>query len=78
MTVVPLLKNVLSRVVPILGSVKHDHVKWVVATSFLFSHFHFLVVWQFCEAIQTYVANIEKGSDQSLSLTSFRYFNLTN
>ena len=61
MTVVPLLKGVLSRVIPILGSIKHDHVKWAVAT----------IIWQFCEAIQMYVANIEKGAGQSLTLTSF-------
>eukprot|EP01107_Rhizomastix_libera_P012211 TRINITY_DN3023_c1_g1_i1.p1 TRINITY_DN3023_c1_g1~~TRINITY_DN3023_c1_g1_i1.p1 ORF type:complete len:1740 (-),score=488.09 TRINITY_DN3023_c1_g1_i1:24-5243(-) len=55
------MKEVLSRLIPIIAGIKYDHMKWVIATA----------VWQFCEAIQSYIANIDKGKDKTLSLLSF-------
>jgi len=47
---VPQLKTVLARVLPILGSIKQENMKWVVATS----------MCKFCDAVVTYVADIDK------------------
>jgi len=58
---VPRIKEVLSRQIPILASIKHDNFKWVLATA----------TWQFCEGVQTYVHNIEKGSDKSIQPSHF-------
>jgi len=58
---VPNLREAIMRMNPLLASIKHDNLKWVFATAF----------WQFCEAIQTYVANIDKGKDKSITSQSF-------
>lgn len=59
--VVPHLRDAIMRMNPLLGSIKHDNLKWVFATAF----------WQFCEAIQTYIANIDKGTDKTINAQSF-------
>eukprot|EP01105_Mastigella_eilhardi_P020591 TRINITY_DN4914_c0_g1_i1.p1 TRINITY_DN4914_c0_g1~~TRINITY_DN4914_c0_g1_i1.p1 ORF type:complete len:1654 (-),score=536.16 TRINITY_DN4914_c0_g1_i1:72-5033(-) len=58
---VPRLKEVLARMIPILGNIKHDNMKWVMATA----------MYQFCEGVQTYVANIDKGCDKTLEMTTY-------
>ncbi|GAM28545.1 hypothetical protein SAMD00019534_117210, partial [Acytostelium subglobosum LB1] len=58
---VPRIREVLSRVLPILGSIKHDNIKWVFASA----------LGQFADAIVVYVSNIDSGSDKSLNLYSF-------
>eukprot|EP01111_Echinosteliopsis_oligospora_P007009 TRINITY_DN21543_c0_g1_i1.p1 TRINITY_DN21543_c0_g1~~TRINITY_DN21543_c0_g1_i1.p1 ORF type:complete len:318 (+),score=64.37 TRINITY_DN21543_c0_g1_i1:59-1012(+) len=61
MSTVPRLREVFSRVLPVLSAVKQDNMKWVFAAS----------VGHFCEAVSHYVANIDQGSDKSISQTSF-------
>lgn len=58
---VPRLREVLSRMLPVLASIKHDNTKWVFAAS----------MGHFCEAILHYVANIDQGSDKNLNALSF-------
>ena len=50
--VVPRLRDAVTRMNPLLASLKHDNLKWVFATT----------LWEFCQAIQSYVANRENGS----------------
>ncbi|KAF2070139.1 hypothetical protein CYY_008538 [Polysphondylium violaceum] len=58
---VPRLREILSRVLPVLASIKHDNFKWVFAAA----------LGHFADATVTYVANIDAGTDKSLSLYSF-------
>jgi len=58
---VPHLKGCLARILPVLASIKHDNLKWVFASS----------MWKFCDAIVTYVVDIEDAPDKSLTLQSF-------
>ena len=58
---VPMLKDVLSRVLPVLSSIKHDNIKWAFANA----------LCNFCEGILHYVANIDKASDKSFTCESF-------
>ncbi|EGG22616.1 hypothetical protein DFA_04746 [Cavenderia fasciculata] len=58
---IPRIRDVLSRVLPILGSIKHDNIKWVFAAA----------LGHFADGIVSYVSNIEAGSDKTLTLYSF-------
>ena len=63
---VPKVKDVLARVLPVLGSIKAANIKWVFATA----------LGNFCEAMLHYVANIEAdpssaGTAPRLSLADF-------
>jgi maestro heat-like repeat-containing protein family member 1 len=61
MNVVPLLKEVLARVIPVLGSIKHDNMKWVFASGMA----------RFAEAILLYMQNFEVAPDKSITLETF-------
>lgn len=61
MNVVPLLKDVLARVIPVLGSIKHDNMRWVFASAMA----------RFAEAILLYVQNFAVAPDKSISLETF-------
>jgi hypothetical protein len=58
---VPLLKEVLARVIPVLGSIKHDNIRWVFASGMA----------RFAEAILQYHHNLANVSDKSFSIDSF-------
>ncbi|GAM26848.1 hypothetical protein SAMD00019534_100230 [Acytostelium subglobosum LB1] len=58
---VPRIRDVLSRVLPVLASIKHDNIKWVFASA----------LGNFADAIVAYVSNIDAGSDKSLTLYTF-------
>ncbi|EGC31710.1 hypothetical protein DICPUDRAFT_50034 [Dictyostelium purpureum] len=58
---VPKVREILSRILPVLASIKHDNFKWVFAAA----------LGHFADAIVSYVANIDAGSDKSLTLYSF-------
>eukprot|EP01133_Synstelium_polycarpum_P020470 gene20470-24563_t len=58
---VPRIRDVLSRVLPVLGSIKHDNIKWVFAAA----------MGHFSDAIVAYVSNIDAGTDKSLNQYSF-------
>eukprot|EP01132_Coremiostelium_polycephalum_P004092 gene4092-5120_t len=58
---VPKIRDILSRVLPVLASIKHDNFKWVFAAA----------LGHFADAIVTYVANLDAGSDKTVSLYSF-------
>eukprot|EP00727_Mastigamoeba_balamuthi_P012392 m51a1_g7776 hypothetical protein (1623) ;mRNA; f:168103-173772 len=49
---VPRLREILGRTVALLGTLKHDNLKWVFSTA----------LYQFCEAIQSYAANAGEGA----------------
>lgn len=61
--VVPRLRDAVTRMNPLLASLKHDNLKWVFATT----------LWEFCQAIQSYVANKDKkaGGGSSVDTSSF-------
>jgi hypothetical protein len=61
--IVPTLKNVLARVLPVLSIIKHDNMRWAFA----------FCMGQFCEAMVTYFANLDQATDRSsvTSLTAF-------
>ena len=61
MGVVPQLKDVLARVLPVLASIKHDNMRWAFA----------FCMGQFCEAIITYMANLDQAKDRSWHATNF-------
>jgi hypothetical protein len=61
--VVPCLKNVLARVLPVLSIIKHDNMRWAFA----------FCMGQFCEAIVTYFANLDQAPAQS-AVTSIATF----
>lgn len=58
---VPRLREVFSRVLPVLASIKHDNMRWVFAAA----------MGHFCEAVVHYVANIDQGIDKSVTVTSY-------
>jgi len=59
LAVVPLLKEVLARVLPVLGAIKHDNIRWVFASGMA----------RFAEAILNYVAN--NPDDQTYTIGTF-------
>lgn len=61
---VPRLRDVFSRVLPVLASIKHDNMRWVFAAS----------TGHFCEAVVQYVANIDQGIDKSVTITTYQTF----
>ncbi|EAL61864.1 hypothetical protein DDB_G0291161 [Dictyostelium discoideum AX4] len=58
---VPKIREILSRILPVLGTIKHDNFKWVFAAA----------LGHFADAIVQYVANIDTAPDKSLTLYSF-------
>jgi hypothetical protein len=60
---VPRLREVFSRVLPVLASIKHDNMRWVFAAS----------MGHFCEAVVQYVANIDQGIDKTVTITTYPY-----
>eukprot|EP00026_Physarum_polycephalum_P000352 Phypoly_transcript_00352.p1 GENE.Phypoly_transcript_00352~~Phypoly_transcript_00352.p1 ORF type:complete len:1660 (+),score=332.46 Phypoly_transcript_00352:97-5076(+) len=58
---VPRLREVFSRVLPVLASIKHDNMRWVFAAS----------MGHFCEAVVQYVANIDQGIDKTVTITTY-------
>jgi len=59
--IVPNLKEVMARALPSLANVKKDNMRWVFAACF----------GQWCDAIQTYVADTENAPDKSISYANF-------
>lgn len=59
--IVPRLKEVLARVLPVLGAIKQDNMRWVFSSS----------VGYFCESILNYVANIDQAPDKTITVDSF-------
>ncbi|KAL6063739.1 HEAT repeat domain containing protein [Balamuthia mandrillaris] len=55
LAVVPHLKGCLARVIPVLGLVKQDNLKWVFAST----------LGKFCDAIVSYVANVKAEGESS-------------
>eukprot|EP01117_Protostelium_nocturnum_P011732 TRINITY_DN4276_c0_g1_i1.p1 TRINITY_DN4276_c0_g1~~TRINITY_DN4276_c0_g1_i1.p1 ORF type:complete len:1650 (+),score=410.28 TRINITY_DN4276_c0_g1_i1:183-5132(+) len=58
---VPKMKEIFARILPVLGSVKLENMKWVFAST----------IGNFCDAVTTYVANIDRGSNKSIHSYSF-------
>ncbi|GFX94408.1 maestro heat-like repeat-containing protein family member 1 [Trichonephila clavipes] len=58
---VPFLKSVLGTMLPLLGMVKSENMKWIFAYALA----------KFCEAILEYIANAEKSPDPSVSKEAF-------
>ncbi|GFQ65281.1 maestro heat-like repeat-containing protein family member 1 [Trichonephila clavata] len=58
---VPFLKSVLGTMLPLLGMVKSENMKWIFAYALA----------KFCEAILEYIANAEKSPDPSVSREAF-------
>eukprot|EP01094_Clydonella_sp_ATCC50884_P016628 TRINITY_DN2764_c0_g1_i4.p1 TRINITY_DN2764_c0_g1~~TRINITY_DN2764_c0_g1_i4.p1 ORF type:complete len:993 (-),score=383.24 TRINITY_DN2764_c0_g1_i4:263-3241(-) len=61
MHIVPALKEVMARTLPILGNVKKDNLRWVFAAAF----------GHWCDAVLAYLANLDKAVDKSVSLETF-------
>ena len=61
MDIVPKVKDILARLLPILSSIKTEELKFVIA----------FALTQWCEAILCYLANMDQASDKSLSVSSF-------
>lgn len=61
MEVVPRLKDILARLLPILSSVKTEDIKFVIV----------FALTQWCEAILCYLANLDQASDKTISIQSF-------
>lgn len=59
--VVPSLEDILSRCLPMLGMVKHDNMRWVFTTTLA----------RFSEAIVSYVANIDRAADKTITTAKF-------
>lgn len=58
---VPPLEDILSKCLPMLGMIKVDNMKWAFVTTFA----------KFCDAIITYVANIDRAPDKSINVGKF-------
>eukprot|EP00012_Vannella_robusta_P000552 CAMPEP_0206186026 /NCGR_PEP_ID=MMETSP0166-20121206/2167_1 /ASSEMBLY_ACC=CAM_ASM_000260 /TAXON_ID=95228 /ORGANISM="Vannella robusta, Strain DIVA3 518/3/11/1/6" /LENGTH=1620 /DNA_ID=CAMNT_0053601351 /DNA_START=1 /DNA_END=4863 /DNA_ORIENTATION=- len=59
--IVPNLKEVMARALPVLGQIKKDNMRWVFASCF----------GNWCEAIQIYLANMDSAPDKSISQETF-------
>eukprot|EP00041_Stephanoeca_diplocostata_P036701 m.1350360 g.1350360 ORF g.1350360 m.1350360 type:complete len:1108 (+) comp24920_c0_seq2:247-3570(+) len=60
-TVVPALENTLAKCLPMLGMIKQENMKWAFTKTFA----------KFCDAIITYVANIDRAPDKSITVGKF-------
>ncbi|KYQ89059.1 hypothetical protein DLAC_10285 [Tieghemostelium lacteum] len=58
---VPRIRDILSRVLPVLATIKHDNFKWVFAST----------LGHIADAIVQYIANIDSAQDKTLTLYSF-------
>eukprot|EP01104_Vermistella_antarctica_P007673 TRINITY_DN1880_c0_g3_i1.p1 TRINITY_DN1880_c0_g3~~TRINITY_DN1880_c0_g3_i1.p1 ORF type:complete len:1673 (+),score=516.54 TRINITY_DN1880_c0_g3_i1:168-5186(+) len=61
MELVPRLREILSRSIPVFGSVNRDNMRWVFAAG----------MGHFCDAVIQYMANMDTASDKTLTLDSF-------
>lgn len=59
--VVPFLKDILGRMLPMMGMAKQDNLKWVIANSLA----------RFCESIVDYVANVENAPYPDITIDRF-------
>jgi len=59
LAIVPLLKDVLARVLPVLGAIRQDNIRWVFASGMA----------RFSEAILNYVAN--NPNDKAITIDTF-------
>eukprot|EP00040_Diaphanoeca_grandis_P032327 m.195702 g.195702 ORF g.195702 m.195702 type:complete len:1632 (-) comp32581_c2_seq1:207-5102(-) len=60
-TAVPSLEDTLSKCLPMLGMIKVDNMKWAFVTTFS----------KMCDSISTYVANIDRAPDKSITISKF-------
>nr|XP_042909202.1 maestro heat-like repeat-containing protein family member 1 [Parasteatoda tepidariorum] len=58
---VPFLKSVLGTMLPLLGMVKQENIKWIFA----------FALSRFCEAILEYITNAEKSPDPTVTRDAF-------
>ena len=58
---VPALEDTLAKCLPMLGMIKVDNMKWAFVTTFA----------KMCDAIITYVANIDRAPDKSIQISKF-------
>jgi len=59
--IVPNLKEVMARALPVLGQIKKDNMRWVFASCF----------GHWCEAIQIYLANMDTVPDKNITQETF-------
>jgi hypothetical protein len=87
MEVVPNLKEVMARTLPILGNIKKDNMRWVFAAGMFGSrscsawfqailmmmthHRLHLAFGHWCDAVLSYLANLDKATDKAISLETF-------
>eukprot|EP00004_Rigifila_ramosa_P005673 TRINITY_DN1633_c0_g1_i5.p1 TRINITY_DN1633_c0_g1~~TRINITY_DN1633_c0_g1_i5.p1 ORF type:complete len:1396 (+),score=325.85 TRINITY_DN1633_c0_g1_i5:37-4224(+) len=61
LALVPRLKEILSRCLPLLANLKHDNMRWVFANA----------ASQFAESVQSYMANIDRAENKSITPANF-------